>query len=130
MNPLDAPQSAPRPAAPPAASPATNPPTNEPQAVSEFRPEDAAAAVARLEKLLRDVRGALESREREREHREFSIILLLGLMAQMAALGVLAWGLIDWILLPLFDKALVKFVLAGVLQLMAMTAFDRSKIRS
>lgn len=128
MNPLDATESTPRNAPNPSSAP-PNPPKKDAQPITEFRPEDAANAVARLEKLLRDVRGALEARERESEHREFSTVRLLGAIAQMFAVGLLIWAMIDWFFQPLMDQSLVKAVFAGVLQLMAMTAFLMSRPR-
>lgn len=110
-------------------SASAGPPKKEAQPNADFKPEDAALAVARLERLLREVRGALETRERESDHREFSIVRLAGAVCQMAAMGMFLWAIIDWVFQPLLDQALVKAVFSGVLQLMALTAFVASKPR-
>ncbi len=128
MNPSDATAATSTPAlSPPSASP--SPPRNEAQPYADFKPEDAAAAVARLERLLREVRGALEARERESDHREFSIVRLVGAVCQMAAVGMFLWAIIDWVFQPLLDQTLVKAVFSGVLQFMALTAFVVSRPR-
>ena len=129
MNPLDAPESTSLPAVSlPGATPV--PLKKDPQSITEFKPEDAAAAVARLERLLREVRGALDAREREHEHQEFSVVRLLGAVVQMCAIGMLTWAAIDCYMQPLMDQALVKAVFAGVLQLMALTTFLVSRPRA
>lgn len=129
MIPPDAP-ALPSTSAPTQQSASASPPRKEAQPNADFKPEDAALAVARLEKLLREVRGALEARERESDHREFSIVRLVGAVCQMAATAMFFWAIIDWVIQPLLDQALVKAVFSGVLQIMALTALVSSRPRS
>ena len=121
MNPL-APDTAPAPEQPHEAQPASS-------SSSELRPEDAAAAIGRLEGLLREIRGALDASAREQEHREFSLVRLLAAMAQALAISLLLWAALDWLLQGESAAVVVKLSFATVLQLMALTAFYLSHPR-
>lgn len=98
-----------------------------PVTTSEFPPEDAAAALARLEGLLREIRGALDAGAREQQHRQFSIARLLGAMTQALAIGFVLWAALDWALQGESASVIVKLSFATVLQLMAVTAFYLSR---
>lgn len=98
-----------------------------------MRPEDAAAAIGRLEGLLREIRGALDASAREQEHREFSIARLLAAIAQGLSIGLLLWAALDWLMPGEPGQgagqgaAGLKLLFAIVLQLMALTAFYVSR---
>jgi hypothetical protein len=120
MNPL-ASDTASAPEQPPAPPP--------PASGSDLRSEDAAAAIGRLEGLVREIRGALDASAREREHREFSIARLLAAIAQGLAIGLLLWAALDWLMPGERGEGapVVKLLFAIVLQLMALTAFYVSR---
>jgi hypothetical protein len=98
-----------------------------PVTTNEFRPDEAAAALARLEGLLREIRGALDAGAREQQHRQFSIARLLGAMTQVSAVGLVLWAALDWAFQGESAAVIVKLSFATVLQLMAVTAFYLSR---
>jgi hypothetical protein len=108
------------------------PQPSQPGAVAngELRPEEAAAAIGRLEGLVREIRGALDASAREQEHREFSVARLLAAVAEALAIGFLLWAALNWLMAtePGEGGAIViKLLFATVLQLMALTAFFLSR---
>ena len=88
---------------------------------------EAAAAIGRLEGLVREIRGAFDAAARERQHREFSIARLLAAMSQALAIGLLLWAALDWLLQGESAAVIVKLSFATVLQLMSLTAFYLSR---
>lgn len=96
--------------------------TPEPVQLPEL-PPDAAAALQRVEKLLGDIRGALDATARERAHHEYSPRRLIGAILQVIVVGLTLLALLDWLLDAAVEGLLVKLAFAAVLQLAALTAF-------
>jgi hypothetical protein len=89
---------------------------------TDFVP-DATVTLERMEKLLSQIRGALDADARDGEHRGFSIRRLIGAVLQVTVAGLVALALLDWLLQAPVDSLLVKLAFAAVLQLSALTAF-------
>ncbi|MBI5863046.1 MAG: hypothetical protein HZB38_00765, partial [Planctomycetes bacterium] len=70
--------------------------------------------------------GSLETTTREQQHQEFSIARMAGAIVQAVAIGLLGWSLLDF-LFEASSMTLLKITLAGVFQLMALTAFFLSR---
>jgi len=84
---------------------------------------DATVTLERMERLLGQIRGALDATARDAEHREFSIGRLIGAVLQVIVAGLVGLALLDWLLQAPTDSLLVKLAFAAVLQLSALTAF-------
>ncbi len=110
---------------PPDPAPAAiNPPTHS---------AEADLLLARIEKNLAEVRAQVNATSRESRHKQFSFTLLAGGIAQAVVIALLLWTLSDILFLsgtsgpaPLGDR-LIKLAFAGVLQLVALTAFTASR---
>ena len=61
-------------------------------------PADAAASLRHIEKLLGQIRGALDATARDGTHREFSIGRTVGAVLQVVVAGLVALALLDWML--------------------------------
>ena len=90
-------------------------------------PPDATASLRRIEKLLSEIRGALDAAARAGEHREYSLGRVIGAVLQVIVGGLVVLALFDWLLGAPVDGLLVKLVFAAVLQLGALTAFVVSR---
>jgi hypothetical protein len=84
---------------------------------------DATVTLERMEKLLSQIRGALDAAARAGEHREFSIGRTAAWVLQIIVAGLVVLALLDWLLEAPTDSLLVKLAFAAVLQLSALTAF-------
>lgn len=113
----------PAPTAAPTNTPDAAKPTGGPDPAQRPRGEDLLAALQRVEDVVKDIRGRLESTARERRHREFSAAWLIGTLLQALVIGFVIAALADWAFEAELGKQLVKLALAGVLQLGALTAF-------
>lgn len=95
--------------------------------VAEDRDEaaasDAVKTLERMERVLGEIRGALDASAREERHKEFSPIRLVGAIVQVIVVGLLGLAVVDWIFEASFDTQFVKLAYAAVLQLTALTAF-------
>ena len=103
-----------------------------PASAGELAPQEAAAAIGRLEGLVREIRGALDASAREQEHREFSIARLFAAIAQALSIGFLLWAALNWMMPADGGEGgviVIKLLFATVLQLMALTAFYMSRQR-
>lgn len=78
--------------------------------------------------LLTDIRDSLRRHERKQRHEDFSVLRLAGTLTQMLALIVGGWGMMAFF--SDMSLALTRFVLAGILQLITLTAFVCSEKRS
>ena len=94
---------------------------------------EAELLLARIEKNLSEVRAHMSATSRESRHKQFSFTLLAAGIAQAVVLALLVWALSDIIFgsgtsgpTPL-GVPLVKLAFAGVLQLVALTAFIASR---
>jgi hypothetical protein len=103
---------------------ATNPPAHS---------AEAELLLARIEKNLAEMRAHMHAASRESRHKQFSFTLLAGGIAQAVVMALLFWALSDIIFVrgtsgptPL-GVPLVKLAFAGVLQLVALTAFSASR---
>lgn len=80
------------------------------------------ASLRRIEKRLEEIRGLLNAQVRERQHREFSAALLVGVVVQIVAGGLIGMALLDWIFQAPAASLAVKLGFAAVFQLVALTA--------
>lgn len=80
------------------------------------------AALERVERLLGDMRGVLNSAASESRHREFSAGRLIGSILQALVLGLVLWALSDWVFGEDAQHLLIKLAFAAVFQLGALTA--------
>ena len=85
--------------------------------------EDELAVLRRIERTLEEIRGRLETTARAQRHVEFSPARLIGALFEVLVLGLVIAALADWIYQAPLPNQLVKLTLAGVLQLVALTAF-------
>lgn len=110
-----------------------SPPATQPVAREGHPPGDAIrprdqdasllAALERLEALVDEVRRGVDVVARERRHREFSPARLVGSILQSLVVGLVLWGLSDWVFAEPTEGLFVKLAFAAVLQLGALTAF-------
>jgi len=77
----------------------------------------------RIERVLGEIRGALDAAERERQHKEFSSLRLIGAILQVIVGGLVALAVLDWVFEAQVETLFVKLAFAAVLQLIALTAF-------
>lgn len=77
----------------------------------------------RVDERLASIDRRLESLARERQHEEFSIARLIGVVVQVAAVGALVVSIAAWAFQAALGQQLVLLLFAGVLQLGALTAF-------
>ncbi len=87
------------------------------------------ASLARIEKRLEEIRGLLNAQVRERQHREFSAALLVGVVVQIVAGGLIGMALLDWIFQAPTASLAVKLGFAAVFQLVALTALALWRMR-
>jgi hypothetical protein len=73
--------------------------------------------------VLGEIRGALDAAERERQHKEFSSLRLIGAILQVVVGGLVALAVLDWVFEAQVEVLFVKLAFATVLQLIALTAF-------
>jgi hypothetical protein len=90
-------------------------------------PQDVATAFERMERVLRQIRGSLDTTTREAKYREFSPLRLVGAVLQVFVAGLVVLALLDWFLAAPTDSLLIKLAFAAVLQLSALTAFVVSR---
>lgn len=90
-------------------------------------PPDAATAFERMERVLRQIRGSLDTTTREASYREFSPLRLVAAVLQVFVAGLVVLALLDWLLAAPTDSLLIKLAFAAVLQLSALTAFVVSR---
>ncbi len=81
------------------------------------------ASLERIEGLLREIRGQLETMGRVQRYRDFSPARLIGAILQSLVVGFVIAAVADWLYQASAGTQLVKIGLAGVLQLAALTAF-------
>lgn len=91
--------------------------------------DDAVSALTRMEHVLREIRGSLDAEAREKQHREFSWLRLTGSVFQVLTGGLTAWALLDCVFQAHAETVFIKLAFAGVLQLMALTAFLMTRDR-
>ena len=112
-------------------APANDRPTPTPETDSSTqeaaREIDEAAHRKRVERLLEEIRGALDASARDRGYKEFSPTRLIGALLQALVVGLLAWALSDWIFQLPSEALFIKLAFAMVLQLTALTALLMSK---
>jgi hypothetical protein len=84
--------------------------------------DEALSVLRRIERVLGEVRGALDVAERERQHKEFSSPRLIGAILQVIVGGLVALAVLDWVFGARAEALLVKLAFAAVLQLIALTA--------
>jgi hypothetical protein len=101
-------------AAGPAREPA--PPTEPPSAAAPPEP-------SRTEQTLAQIRDLLEMQARERQFQTASPLLIVGLVVQVAVVGLIALALLDWAFANFAAPLYIKLLLAVVLQLLALTVF-------
>jgi hypothetical protein len=107
-----------------------SPPGDKPGAPDS--PAEADVLLARIEKSLSEVRAHMNASARESRHKEFSFTLLAGGIAQAIVIALLIWALSDMVFIggssgETVGLPLVKLAFAGVLQLVALTAFVASR---
>lgn len=96
--------------------------SNEPSSPRAI--EDANAILVRIDERLRSIDARLESLTRERQHRDFSAVRLLGVLLQVLAAGALVLSLATWVYQESsLGQQLFLILLAAVFQLGALTAF-------
>lgn len=72
-----------------------------------------------LQEILRFLRGV----ERRQRAEDFSLAMLIGALAQLAAIGAMIWATFSVLRSESWGEPIVRLLFAGVLQLMALTAF-------
>lgn len=77
----------------------------------------------RVDERLASIDRRVETLARERQHEEFSIARLVGVVVQVAAVGALIVAIASWAFQAALGQQLVLLLFAGVLQLGALTAF-------
>lgn len=77
----------------------------------------------RFDERLASIDQRMEALTRERQHEEFSIVRLVGVVVQVAAVGALVVAVASWVFQAALGQQLVLLLLASVLQLGALTAF-------
>ena len=77
----------------------------------------------RIDRVLGEIRGVLDAAERERQHKEFSSLRLIGAILQVIVGGLVALAVLDWVFEAQVEALFVKLAFAAVLQLTALTAF-------
>lgn len=77
----------------------------------------------RVDERLASIDRRMETLVRERQHEEFSIARLVGVVVQVAAVGALVVAIASWVFQAALGQQLVLLLLATVLQLGALTAF-------
>ena len=82
---------------------------------------------ARVERLLEEIRGALDAKARDDRYKEFSVTRMAGSVLQALVVGLMAWSLSDWVFQLPAEALFIKLGFAAVLQLTAMTALLMSK---
>lgn len=87
------------------------------------RSAETGEALRHIEDALDDIRATLDAHLRERRHRDFSPARFAGAISQAVVIGVLAWAGSDCFFGIAWETILIKLGFAGVLQLLAMTAF-------
>lgn len=90
-------------------------------------PPEVAPAFERMERLLRQIRGALDTAAREAKYRDFSPLRLAGAVLEVFVAGLVVMALLDWIFAAPAGSLLIKLAFAIVLQLSALTAFVVSR---
>ncbi len=85
--------------------------------------EEGLVVLRRMERALEEIRGRLEAAARTRQHQEFSLPRLLGGVCQVFAVGLVCVALADWFYQGPSARLVVELVLAGVLQLGALTGY-------
>jgi len=81
------------------------------------------AALQRLERLVADLGGRVETLTREKQHRPFSPAWFLGTLLQILVVGFVIAAIADRVFQAEIGQQLANLLLAGVLQLGALTAF-------
>jgi hypothetical protein len=102
------------------ADPAVDAPSGSPT-------EEGLVVLRRMERSLDEIRGRLEATARTRQHQEFSLPRLLGGVCQVLAVGVVCIGMADWLYQGPSARLLIELVLAGVLQLGALTGYTLAR---
>jgi hypothetical protein len=77
----------------------------------------------RIERLLVEIRGCLETLHRAQHHQEFSPARLIGAVLQMVTVAFLLAAVADWVYQAQPATQIIKLMFAGVVQLGALTAF-------
>lgn len=90
-------------------------------------PPDAIGALARMERLLSQIRGSLDITAREARYQEFSLLRLVGSILEVFVAGLVVLAVLDWIFAAPANALLIKLAFAAVLQLAALTAFIVSR---
>jgi hypothetical protein len=85
--------------------------------------DDPLAALHRIERLLFEIHGRLETTERAQRHQEFSLGRLVGALLQVLVVVVVLSAVADWVFQTPPGGQLVKLAFAGVLQIGVLTAF-------
>lgn len=82
-----------------------------------------AECLTRTEQTLVQIRDLLEIQARERQYQTASPLLVVGLVVQVAVVGLIALALLDWAFGNFAAPLYIKLMLAVVLQLIALTVF-------
>lgn len=85
--------------------------------------DESIVVLQRIERLLFEIRGRLETKERAGRHQQFSLGRLLGSLLEVLVVVVTIWTVADWVYQAPPGGQLVKLAFAGVVQLGALTAF-------
>lgn len=86
--------------------------------------EELRASLGRIERMLGQIHGLLDTSQRARTYRDFSILSAAGALLQVLVVLLTIAAFIDWVYREsVFGLTLVKLGLATVLQLGALTAF-------
>ncbi len=112
--------------APPVRTPGKRPaapPSNTPESPQV----ELLSAVRRLETLVKEMHGHVESITRQQRHREFSAARLIGALLQAVVIGFTIAAIADWVYAAAPATLIIKLLFAGVVQLGALTAFVLSR---
>ncbi len=93
-------------------------------ATSAFTPRSSQwETLEHMERLLAEIRGALDAAARDAEHRPFSIAATVGAILQVVVGGLVVLSLVDWALGASAPTIMLKLAFAAVFQLATLTAF-------
>ncbi len=85
--------------------------------------DTAGETLRRIERLLVEIRGRLETLNRAQQHRHFSAARMIGAVLQMVTVAFLLAAVVDWVYQSPSATQIIKLLFAGVVQVCALTAF-------
>ncbi len=95
----------------------------EPDQLPDAMPTPREDLLQRVEERLASIDRRLETLTRDGQHEDFSVVRLVGVIVQVAAIGAFVVAIASWAFQAALGQQLVLLLLASVLQIGALTAF-------